>query len=170
MQMDAQVMDALELLERERGVPVEAILDALANALVSAYKRSPGAAEEARVKTFNRASKANVEKAMEAWVAANPRPVVGVKEVADHIDYAARIAGHDHVGIGGDLDGVPFTAEGLEGVDGYPLLFAELIRRGWNDSNLAKLAGGNVLRVMRRAEAVADEMKDVPPAQSPPGS
>ena len=49
MQMDAQVMDALELLERERGVPVEAILDALANALVSAYKRSPGAAEEARV-------------------------------------------------------------------------------------------------------------------------
>lgn len=49
MQIDAQMMDALELLERERGVPVDAILDALANALVSAYKRSPGAAEEARV-------------------------------------------------------------------------------------------------------------------------
>ncbi len=49
MKMDLQVMEALELLERERGVPVETILDALANALVSAYKRSPGAAEEARV-------------------------------------------------------------------------------------------------------------------------
>ena len=49
MKMDSNVMDALELLERERGVPVEMLLDALANALVSAYKRSPGAAEEARV-------------------------------------------------------------------------------------------------------------------------
>lgn len=49
MKIDFQVMEALELLERERGVPVEMILDALANALVSAYKRSPGAAEEARV-------------------------------------------------------------------------------------------------------------------------
>ena len=67
-------------------------------------------------------------------------------------------------GIGGDLDGVPYTAVGLEGVEGYPLLFAELIRRGWSDINLAKLAGGNVLRALRGAEATAAAMKDRPPS------
>jgi len=67
---------------------------------------------------------------------------------------------------GGDLDGVPYTAVGLESVAGYPLLFAELIRRGWSDANLAKLAGGNVLRALRRAEAEAVQMTYVPPALS----
>ena len=84
--------------------------------------------------------------------------------VADHIEHVAKVAGHDHVGIGGDLDGIPSRhAAGHEQRRGYPLLFAELIRRGWSDENLAKLAGGNVLRVMRRAEAVAASMKDEPP-------
>jgi membrane dipeptidase len=124
------------------------------------------AAEEARVKTYNRANAAAVTKAMEAWVAANPRPIVGIKDVADHIDYVARIAGHDHVGIGGDLDGIPRTPVGLEGVEAYPRLFAELIRRGWSDANLAKLAGGNVLRALRGAEATARSMKDVPPSMA----
>ena len=84
--------------------------------------------------------------------------------VADHIDHVARIAGHDHVGIGGDLDGIPYTPVGLEGVEGYPRLFAELIRRGWSDANLAKLAGGNILRALRGAEATAAAMKDQPPS------
>ena len=101
---------------------------------------------------------------IEAWDRANPAPPIPVALVADHLDHIARVAGHDHVGLGGDLDGVPSTAVGLEGVDGYPLLFAELIRRGWSDANLAKLAGGNFLRALRRAEAVAASMKDVPPA------
>jgi membrane dipeptidase len=54
----------------------------------------------------------------------------------------------------------------MNSVAGYPLLFAELIRRGWSDENLSKLAGGNILRVMRRAEAVAASMKDVPPSMA----
>jgi membrane dipeptidase len=76
------------------------------------------------------------------------------------------VAGHDHVGIGGDLDGIEAAPVGMSTVSGYPLLFAELMRRGWSDANLAKLAGGNVLRVMRRAEAVAASMKDEPPAMA----
>lgn len=124
------------------------------------------AAQEARLKTYNRADAAAVTRGMEAWVAANPRPLVGVKDVADHIDYVARVAGHDHVGIGGDLDGIPRTPVGLEGVQSYPLLFAELIRRGWSDANLAKLAGGNVLRALRGAEATARSMKDLPPSMA----
>ncbi|MFC7535865.1 dipeptidase [Sphingomonas sp. GCM10030256] len=120
--------------------------------------------EEARLKSLYSFSAARVAEGLALWDAANPRPAVPVRAVADHIDHIARIAGHDHVGIGADLDGVPFTAVGLEGVEGYPRLFAELIRRGWSDSNLAKLAGGNVLRALRGAEAAARAMKGQPPS------
>jgi membrane dipeptidase len=75
--------------------------------------------------------------------------------VADHVDHVARVAGHDHVGIGGDYDGNRFWPIGLEDVSGYPYLFAELLRRGWTEDNLARLANGNILRVMRDAESVA---------------
>ena len=82
-----------------------------------------------------------------------PRPALS--EVADHVEHVARVAGMDHVGIGGDYDGSVVWPVGLEDVSGYPMLFAELIGRGWTDGDLAKLANGNVLRVMRAAEAVA---------------
>ena len=121
-------------------------------------------AEEARLKTIHRASKAAVAAGVTAWETANPRPAVTVTEVADHVDHVARVAGHDHVGIGADLDGIPYTPTGLEGVETYPRLFAELIRRGWTDANLAKLAGGNALRALRGAEAAAAALKDRPPA------
>ena len=104
--------------------------------------------------------------ALAAWDTANPRPATPITVMADHIDHVAKVAGHDHVGIGADLDGVPFTVTGMESVAGYPLLFAELIRRGWTDANLAKLAGGNVLRVMTRVESVATSLKDAPPAMA----
>ena len=118
--------------------------------------------EETRLKAYYPFSAKAVEDGLKRWEAANPRRPTPVSTVADHIEHIVRIAGHDHVGIGGDLDGVPYTAVGLESVAGYPLLFAELIRRGWSDANLAKLAGGNVLRAMRRAEAVAKSMKGQP--------
>jgi membrane dipeptidase len=118
--------------------------------------------EEARLKSLNRASKAAVEAGMKAWESAHPRPATDVTNVADHIEHVVKIAGHDHVGLGGDFDGIPFTPNGLVGVETYPLVFAELIKRGWTDEQLAKLAGGNVLNALRRAEAVAASMKDVP--------
>jgi membrane dipeptidase len=118
--------------------------------------------EEARLKAIHRASKADVESGLKAWEAAHPKPVATVATVADHIEHIARIAGYDHVGIGGDFDGIDDTPQNLNGVEDYPNLFAELIRRGWSDANLAKLAGGNLLRVLRRAETVAASMKDEP--------
>jgi membrane dipeptidase len=121
-------------------------------------------AEEARLKSVHRASSAAVADGVKAWEAANPRPAVTVKEVADHVDYVAGVAGHDHVGIGADLDGIPYTPTGLEGVETYPRLFAELIRRGWSDANLAKFAGGNALRALRGAEAAAKAMKAAEPS------
>ena len=72
-----------------------------------------------------------------------------------YIEHIVSMCGHDCVGFGGDYDGVTDLPRGMEGVDGYLPLMAELIRRGWRDADLAKLAGGNLLRVLRRAEAVA---------------
>ncbi|KKC26053.1 dipeptidase [Sphingomonas sp. SRS2] len=89
------------------------------------------------------------------WLKAHPAPRVTLSEVADHIDHIARIAGVDHVGIGSDFDGVgEALPTGLEDVATYPALFAELMRRGWSDADLSKLAGGNILRVMEAAEQV----------------
>ncbi|HEV8408402.1 MAG TPA: dipeptidase [Sphingomicrobium sp.] len=102
------------------------------------------------------------------WQQAHPAPKPDVSIIADHIEHIVKIAGHDHVGLGGDLDGIPLDGAppGMNSVAGYPFVFAELIRRGWSDEDLAKLAGGNLLRVLRRAEAVAASMKDEPPAMA----
>jgi membrane dipeptidase len=124
------------------------------------------AGEEGRLKVLDTGDPDARDAALKTWKAAHPQPPATVAEVADHVDYIAKVAGHDHVGIGGDLDGIDVAPEGLATVSGYPLLFAELIRRGWSDSDLAKLAGGNVLRVMRRAEAVAAALRNEPPAMA----
>jgi membrane dipeptidase len=93
--------------------------------------------------------------AYKEWRAANPRPRATLSQVADHIDHIRRTAGVDHVGIGGDFDGISEVILGLEDVSTYPRLFAELARRGWTDGDMRKLAGENVLRVMAAAERVA---------------
>jgi membrane dipeptidase len=123
-------------------------------------------AEQARLKAIHRESNADVEAGLKAWEAAHPTPTVTVADVANHIEHIAKIAGHDHVGIGGDFDGIDATPTDLTGVEDYPRLFAELIRRGWSDENLAKLAGGNVLRALRQAETVAKSMRGEPAALS----
>ena len=123
-------------------------------------------AEEARLKAIHREDSGAVKSGLKAWETAHPRPAVTVANVADHIEHVVKVAGYDHVGIGADLDGIPFAPEGLTGVQAYPLLFAELIRRGWSDRNLAKLAGGNVLRALAGAQRVATSMKNEPAALS----
>ena len=103
------------------------------------------------------------------WLKAHPAPRVTLSEVADHIDHVARVAGVDHVGLGSDFDGVGNQLpEGLEDVATYPALVAEMMRRGWSDADCAKLAGGNILRVMAAAERVAAGMAKLPPATDPP--
>ncbi len=93
--------------------------------------------------------------ALALWVQAHPVPPATLAQVADHIEHIRQIAGIDHVGLGSDFDGIPTTPVGLEGVDRYPALLEELLRRGWSDADIAKLAGGNLLRVLSGAEAVA---------------
>lgn len=132
------------------------------------------AAEKARLNTppfgglyIGQPDKADA--AMKQWMKDNPPPKVTLGEVADHIEHIARVAGIDHVGIGSDYDGLGNELpEGLENVDTYPALLEELMRRGWSDADVAKVAGGNVLRVMEGAEKVAASMKGEPPVTVAP--
>ena len=157
--------DVLQLLPANGGVIMVTFVPGFLSSEVWAWSRERSA-EEARLKSLYSFSKAKVDDGLKSWDAAHPRPEVQVSAVANHIEHAAKVAGYDHVGIGGDLDGIPWGVVGLAGVETYPNLFAELIRRGWSDENLAKLAGGNILRAMRRAEAVAASMKDEPPVMA----
>ncbi|MEX0734337.1 MAG: dipeptidase [Steroidobacteraceae bacterium] len=92
-------------------------------------------------------------------------PSVTVAAVADHIEHIRKVASVDNIGIGSDFDGNTHWPEGLSDVSMFPNLFAELVRRGWSDQDLEKLAGGNVLRALEQAEAVARRLQqDVPPA------
>jgi membrane dipeptidase len=97
-----------------------------------------------------------------AYARKHPEPRATVQDVADHVEHVRNIAGIDHVGLGGDYDGTTELPVGMEDVSGYPLLFAELIRRGWNDGDLRKLAGENVLRVLRDVEHVRDSLAKAP--------
>ena len=159
--------DVLRLLPANGGVVMVNFYDGYTSEAQRKWNADE-AAEEAQLKALYVGQPEERKAALEAWKKSNPDPQVAVGTIADHIEHIAKVAGYDHVGIGGDLDGIPFdeAPPGMNSVSGYPLLFAELIRRGWSDENLAKLAGGNVLRAMRRAEAVAASMKNVPPALS----
>ena len=104
--------------------------------------------------------------ALAAWKEQHPRPVTTLVQVADHIDHIRRVAGVDHVGLGSDFDGIEDAPVGLDGVDRYPALLAELMRRGWTDTDIAKVAGENLLRVMAAAEKVAARLRAARPASS----
>jgi len=95
--------------------------------------------------------------ALKPWLAANPAPKATLAQVADHIEHARDVAGVDHVGLGGDYDGTDVLPVGLEDVSGYPRLLDELAGRGWPAADLAKLTGGNMLRVLRVSEERAAE-------------
>jgi membrane dipeptidase len=125
---------------------VKADDDALAAATATATKRHPD--DAAAVKTE-----------VAAWRASHKRPQATIKDVADVIDHVRKIAGVDHVGIGSDFDGINENVVGLEDVSKFPNVFAELARRGWTDEDLAKLASGNVLRVLKDAETVSARLK-----------
>ena len=99
------------------------------------------------------------EAALRNWTARHPAPPVTIADVADHVEHVREVAGVAHVGLGGDFDGTRFLPQGLEDVSRYPALLAELAGRGWSEADLAALAGGNVLRVLRGAEAVARALR-----------
>jgi membrane dipeptidase len=102
---------------------------------------------------------AAITRATKEWRSTHPEPGATLSQVADQIEYVRKVAGVDHIGIGGDFDGITEVVHGLEDVSTYPALFAELAKRGWSDDDLRKLAGENFLRVFVQAEAVAKRLQ-----------
>lgn len=124
-------------------------------------------AETARAEALHIGDPEAAEKALADWLAAHPAPRATLAQAADHIDHAVKLAGIDHVGLGGDFDGVGSLPEGLEDVSKYPALFTELARRGYTQRSLEKIASRNMLRVMKAAEAYAADHRADPPIESP---
>jgi membrane dipeptidase len=147
----------LQRLPHNGGVVMVTFVPAFVSNEVALYEKREE--EENRRITMEVADTAEVTRRMEAWTAANPRPRARLAQVADHIEHIRKVAGVDHVGLGSDFDGITNVPVGLEDVSTFPQLFAELIRRGWSDEDLRKLAGRNLLRVLRATEQTAERLR-----------
>lgn len=155
--------DVLRLLPQDGGVVMVTFVPSFISEEVRTWN-SQEDAEEARLKALHPDDPKQVETALETWRKEHPVPRATLAQVANHIEHVRRVAGVDHVGIGSDFDGITSVPVGLEGVDDYPALLAELLRRGWTDEEVKKLAGHNVLRAFREAEKVAQRLRKQRPA------
>jgi membrane dipeptidase len=124
------------------------------------------AGEKARIEAEHLGDPVGAKAELAAWETANPQPLATISQVADHIDHIVKRAGIDHVGIGGDFDGMDSTVAGLDDVSAYPALFTELARRGYSSVDLQKVASRNMLRVMRAAEDFAAAHRLDPPIEN----
>jgi membrane dipeptidase len=150
--------DVLQRLPQNGGVVMITFVPSFVSEKVRTYG-AEHAGIEAHIKELYPGQPDHVKEELQAWEAAHPRPRATLNDVADHVDHVMKVAGEDHVGIGGDFDGITSTPLDLESVADYPKLFAELLRRGHSEDQLRKLAGLNVLRVMKQAEAVAARLQ-----------
>ena len=175
---------ARALVDHPRDVPDDVLRTVAANGGVVMATFAPGYVSEARNRwdadeaaeetRFNSppyvglyiGQPERAKAALASWKEQHPRPVTTLTQVADHIDHIRQVAGIDHVGLGSDFDGIEDAPVGLEGVDRYQALLAELMRRGWTDTDIAKVAGENLLRVMAAAEKVAVRLRAARPASS----
>lgn len=157
--------DVLRRLRETDGVVMVTWVPSFVSEKVRAYYPERDAME-ARLKARYPGQPDRVKQELDAWKAANPIPKATVSDIADHIDHVVKVSGIDHVGIGADLDGITTTPVGLDSVATYPVLFAELIRRGYGDEDLKKIAGLNLLRVMRKVEEVAAKRRGERPSDA----
>jgi membrane dipeptidase len=150
--------DVLERVGRTGGVVMVTFVPSFVAAAGGEFNRVAWA-ETRRLRAEHPDDPEAVRTAMDAWFETNPGPPATLSDVADHIDHVREVAGIDHVGIGSDFDGAPTMPEGLEDVSWYPALFDELASRGYLDEDLMKIAGRNLLRVMREAERNAARVR-----------
>lgn len=141
--------EILREMPKNRGVVMVTFVPGFVSQGVADYNRRE-TAERTRLTSSGAAPEA-VTRGVEAWRADNPAPRASLIQVADHIDHIRKVAGIDHVGLGGDFDGITAVVLGLEDVSTYPMLLAELLRRGYSDEDIRKIAGRNILRVVRDA-------------------
>jgi membrane dipeptidase len=173
---------ARALDDHPRNVPDDILRSVAANGGVVMVNFAPGYVSDARNRwDADRAAEATrfnsppyiglyigqpdrAKAALADWEQNHPRPETTLSQVADHVEHIRQAAGVDHVGLGSDFDGIEDAPVGLDAVDKYPALLQELMRRGWSDADIAKLAGENVLRVMAAAEKVGVKLRAEVPA------
>ena len=148
----------LQTLSKNGGIVMVTFVPGFLSPKVTAWGKLQ-AAEESRLKAQSPNDENTVKGGLAAWTKSNPAPRATVADVADHIDHIRKVAGIDHIGLGGDFDGITSVPEGLEDVSKYPTLTAELLRRGYKDDDVKKILGLNILRVMREVEKVSARLQ-----------
>ena len=155
----------LKRLPKNGGVVMVAFVPSFVNAKVAAHAARETANLDSLKKKFPTDTAAQ-SKAQAAWFKVNPAPVAELTDVADHLDHIKQIAGAAHVGLGSDFDGIEVKVQGLEDVSKFPVLLAELMKRGWSDTEIRGVAGENVLRVLSQAEVVSARLRASRPAST----
>jgi membrane dipeptidase len=150
--------DILKMLPKNGGIVMVTFVPSFLSAKVADWTAMQ-ASEESRLKLQYPGDQAAVKKGLAEWTAAYPATRASIQDAADHIDHIRSVAGIDHIGLGGDFDGITAVVEGLEDVSTYPALTAELLRRGYKDADVLKITGQNVLRVMRSVEDVSKTLQ-----------
>jgi membrane dipeptidase len=148
----------LQMLPANGGVVMVTFVPGFLTPKVAAWSELQ-TAEQTRLTGLFPADAAAVTRGVDEWTKAHPAPLAHLSDVADHIDHIRKVAGIDHIGLGGDFDGITAVPEGLEDVSKYPALTAELLRRGYQEDDVRKILGRNVLRVMREVEAVSRKLQ-----------
>ena len=151
--------DVLRRLPDNGGVIMANFVPSFVSAEVYEHSRRRDS-ERDRLATSPGGGDGAVAEGLRRWDEANSEPQATLSDVADHIDHIREVAGIDHIGIGADFDGITSVPLGLEDVSTYPNLTAELIRREYDDGDILKILGGNVLRVMRVVEGRSRELQE----------
>ena len=150
--------NVLKMLPKNGGVIMVTFVPGFVNAKVNAWNKLQ-TAEQDRLKAAAPNDPSAVKAGVDKWTAANPAPRAAISDVADHVDHIRKVAGIDHIGIGGDFDGITQTVQDLDNVSAYPKLTAELLKRGYSDADIRKILGQNILRVMRAAEKASARLQ-----------
>jgi membrane dipeptidase len=150
--------NVLQLLPKNGGVIMVTFVPGFVSQKVNDWNTRQ-TAEQDRLKAANPNDAAAVKAGVDAWTAAHPAPAATAAEVADHVDHIRKVAGIDHIGIGSDFDGITQKVVDLDDVSKYPVLTAELRRRRYNEADIRKILGENILRVMREAENVSKRLQ-----------
>ncbi|MBA3641937.1 MAG: membrane dipeptidase [Acidobacteria bacterium] len=150
--------NVLQMLPKNGGIVMVTFVPGFLAPKVTAWNVLE-AAETARLLQQIPSDEAGRKAGIEAWRKASPAPRATIADTANHIDHIRKVAGVDHVGLGGDFDGITSVPEGLEDVSKYPALTVELLRRGYSDEDVKKILGLNILRVMKAAEGISAKLR-----------
>jgi membrane dipeptidase len=150
--------DVLQMLPKNGGVVMVTFVPGFLSPKVAAWNTLQ-TAEITRLQQQFPNDEAARKQGIDTWNKGNPAPRATIADAADHIDHIRKVAGIDHIGLGGDFDGITSVPQGLEDVSKYPFLTAELLRRGYTDEEIKKILGLNILRVMKAAEGAAARLQ-----------